>query len=323
MDGEDQKKIIYHAIGIWPDEGRKFSNPLRPDANANCWFEFRSGYWRLVDWADRRYHNMNCYDILKTAKGITDWKQVLSQIKSIGLQEAPKRLDAGYDHQDFKRVFEWGVIDLTPEHIQYLKQWFPDASGPSYKGLEAVSWLSYNMAGNEAARIYMEPPSICFQLPQFSSGNVKFYMPLEKSRFDKWRTNTDKDDIFFEDRVKKTDICILSKSFMDGLLTEQLIGVDVFAFQGESVRPSAVKVSNLLKKYTKIYILYDADPGGQRNTRLIYEYLQGLGLPVVECYWPPRIYSEYGLTDTREIYSKFGKKLAYVAVKKALSAGVL
>jgi hypothetical protein len=320
MDLDDQKRIIHYATGLWPTEGESFHNPFRNDKKPGCKWELRSGYIRMVDWADRKYLNMNCYDILKEAKGISDPKKVKAILKDIGIVKPPTRVEAKIE--EAKRKFQWATIPFADAHREYLQQWFPDATGDSYFGLEAVSWFEYNDTKKKNVTYHFEPQTICFQLPVFLSGNVKLYMPLEKERMNKWKGNTCKHDIFFEDWPKKSDMAFLSKSWMDGKLTRDLTGLDTYAFQGETVMPSAIKAKKLLGDYKKVFVMYDADEAGYKGSVETVEWLQSIGVNAYLCVWPPKIYDRKEVSDLRELHNAssrdFCLKVLRWSVKNAI-----
>lgn len=317
MTIEDQKKLIQYAIGWYPREGERFCNPFRKDSTPGCRWELRTGYLRMVDWADRRYLNYNCFDFLREAKGITDKKEIGKLLGKLDIDtsaDQPKTRTP-----EFTRIFKWETIPFEDRHREYLQQWFPDATGDSYHGLEAVRWYKYNRKDNPKIWMIDEPQDICFQLPQFMSGNVKFYRPLAARREGKWRSNTSKHDIFFEDCKKQSKELILSKSWMDGKLVRDLTGMDVLAFQSEQSQPSARKVMSLMKSYEKIHILYDTDDAGVKGSEDTKNFLRSIGLNAYKCRWPERIYTAYGITDPREMVMKWGRRITQIAIKKALN----
>jgi len=102
MDRSLQAEIIRRTTGLDPERVERFKNPFRLDPKPGCFFQWYKGYLRLVDNGDRKYFNMNCWDMVME-KHNCDFKEAKRIVSSWGLDpNMATKVDTPQD--DFKHM---------------------------------------------------------------------------------------------------------------------------------------------------------------------------------------------------------------------------
>ncbi len=131
----------------------------------------------------------------------------------------------------------------------------------------------------------------------------KIYRPFSPQRYNKWRTNTGKNDIQgWEQLPTNGDLLIITKSLKD-VMTLYKLGYTAIAPNSESAT-IPVSVANKLKNmFTKVVILFDYDDGGMNGaSKLSNKH----GFPKV---FIPYEYKEiYNAKDVSDFYKEFGEE---------------
>lgn len=316
MELEKQIAIIQAALGIYPQLGQRFCNPLRVDNQGDCYFELRSGYLRLVDWADRRYHNMNCFDILASARGIDTGTAIKLAGDIVGKWDVTAKPDT-VESDSFKVDLVHESAPLRPQEVDYLSQWFQLGGAESWYGSWACPYYKHNTKRTPKLYYSDTPEDPCF-VYRFISGNIKIYRPLAPDKRDKFRTNSDENDLYFDFMPQGHDDLIWTKSWKDGSILHDMTRVDVRATTGEAVLPKLVPISPLLKRYRRIFVLYDADKAGFRETGRVTEHLRKVHKQVIPVYWPQSVFRS-NITDVAEYYSAEGRDKTLSQLKSMFS----
>jgi hypothetical protein len=276
---EDQKGIIYKATGIWPEEGKRIRNPLRTDRNPGAWFEVWKDYLRIVDFADiGGTHNMNCWDIYCTAKGVT-FEQAVEEVKngsSLSLVDQP-------EHEEFRSTILWEEGNWTYEHQEYL-EWY----GIEPNGAIPIKWFKYNSANDPSYFKYVKPD---FALGFPFGKRIKIYQPYQENRLLKWKSNCNANDIFFEDLQEKGEQMILTKSWKDGSILKSL-GYTVRAVQSEGSRPHYDILKRWGKNFDKIYVVFDNDDAGRTASARFVDRAADYG-NFIDTHFPRGPYSDW------------------------------
>lgn len=138
---------------------------------------------------------------------------------------------------------------------------------------------------------------------------LKIYQPFNKTGF-KWANKHDRSVISLWTKVPEYGdrICICS-SLKDALCLWANTGIPAIAIQGEGYGISDTAVSELRRRYKKVYILLDNDEAGVQDALKLSEStgFTNLVLP-----------KEYGAKDISDLYLALNNKEKFVNIMKGL-----
>lgn len=155
------------------------------------------------------------------------------------------------DWEDYDLDY-WNSFGITKEWLEYADV-YPISHKIIIKGDK-----KYVFKADKLAYAYLE----------FKEGKqtMKIYQPLNKKGF-KWATSTDRSVISLWTKVPEYEdkICICS-SLKDALCLWSNTGIPAIAPQGEGYNISNTAVNELKRRYKEIYILYDNDEAGLKDS---------------------------------------------------------
>ena len=190
----------------------------------------------------------------RIANDMGDCKLNISIGKGCYNSRIPVRTTSGIDLQC--RVREWRSYDIEYWNsygisLQWLK--YADVYPISHK-IVIKDNISYAFGADKYAYAYVE----------FKEGRttLKIYQPFNTNGF-KWANRHDRSVISLWTKVpyEGDKICICS-SLKDALCLWANTGIPALAVQGEGYNMSNTAVSELKKRFSKVYICFDNDEAG-------------------------------------------------------------
>ena len=203
----------------------------------------------------------------------------------------PVRTNSGVDLQC--RAREWRDYDLEYWNsygisLQWLK--YADVYPISHK-IVIKDDISYAFGADKYAYAYVE----------FKEGKttLKIYQPFNKRGF-KWANRHDKSVISLWTKVPSEGdrVCVCS-SLKDALCLWANTGIPALAIQGEGYGMSDTAISELKRRFKKVYICLDGDPPGVKDSLSLQKKT---GFKIIAC---PVIGQA---KDWSDIYHDYGKE---------------
>lgn len=291
MDRTVQEDIIYKVTGVDPRYSGRFKNPFRQDNNPSCFWQWYKGYLRLIDNSDKRFFNMNCWDMVMH-KHSCDFSEAKKLVSSWNMG-MPVKVETPEDDFQITLTFQnrawnkrdavyWGKYGIT------LKQLEDD-------GVQPVKSYQYN-SRKCRNNFFTKYPQMGYALS--ARNKLKIYSPYEQPKF---ITNAKNDDLFFTNYPVGDTLFIVS-SYKDGRVLINL-GYDVRGLQGETMIPSWKIIKQMSEKCKNIYISLDGDTAGRQSTDRFIEEAKMLELENIHPFYFPESLLQYG-KDYADVYSR-------------------
>jgi hypothetical protein len=268
----DQKSVIQLATGIYPEERKTYRNPFRKDEHPNCYFKWRKGYLRLIDWACWKYHYMNCWDMLMERYQCTfDAAVKLAREKVGGLRQAapPPEVEVDIQIRDIQRA------DWNYEAILYWLKRGIKVSQLEDDGVYPISGFKIN-SSKQPSYFRYHPVDFGFVIP-LNSGSKKVYQPHFKVPY---YTDGNNSDLYMEDG-SSGDLLILTKGYKECRIMKNY-GYKVMGVMSESAKLPVTKLEDLANRFKRIIVSYDGDDMGDKNLYQFSKRIQDLGIPHYE-----------------------------------------
>jgi hypothetical protein len=291
MERNIQEEIVYRVTGIDPKFTGRFRNPFRRDQTPSCFWQWYKGYLRLIDNSDKRYFNMNCWDMVME-KHSCDFEDAKKLVREWNLGIPTKvvtpednfEITLQHDTRPWKLIdaIYWGKYGIT------IKQLESDEVQP-------VKEYRFN-SRRYRDRMFTKYPQMGYAIP--AKNKIKIYSPHEKPKF---ITNAKNDDLFFSGYSITAPLFIAS-SYKDGRVLMNL-GYSVRGLQGESMLPSAPILKKMSQSSKDVYVALDGDEAGRNNTQKLVEESQKLGITNIKAFDFPKEFEQYG-KDYADVRSK-------------------
>ncbi len=265
----------------------KYRNPFRIDNKPTCYFSWsKSGRFVFYDLAKPNYSG----DAIKIVmlKYDMNFGQAMQKINddfNLGLSSRnissrtdltplrKKNNTREFETKVKKTYFQIHIRNWNKKDQEYWLQFGIDIKLLKRYKISPVKKYytkSLNKSGFSLSYDYdkdRDDPCYCYKIGD-NDFNVKLYRPLTKNSENKWRSNTNPNDVQGLEQLSyksKDDILFITSSMKD-LLTLISIGYDAIAPQSETVEIPKSILNKLKKKYKRIIILYDADETGHYYT---------------------------------------------------------
>lgn len=160
-----------------------------------------------------------------------------------------------------KPKIEVRVRDWRPYDIAYWESY-----GVTLDWLEyaRVYPISHKIITKNGKRYTFGADKYAYAFVELKEGNtsIKVYQPFNKNGF-KWCTSTDSSVISLWTKVPQSGdkVCICS-SLKDALCLWSNTGIPALATQGEGYTMSDTAISELKRRFKKVYVLFDNDEAG-------------------------------------------------------------
>lgn len=295
-------KILFHSVSV----GQRFTSPLRPDTNGNCYLQEYRGNIFLSDHAQPQYNRYTCVHALADIQG-TSYYDALVRI---------------YYHQKFGEplgeiVKSYNVIPGEKRHyheghVEIDFEPFMIGDQPAYTSSDRDYWQPRQISTADLLHPLQPAYSIkwyfingrkfyprrypCYALTFAETGHVKLYCPNDRdNKF--IASNISKEDDVWRWTKPGRKRAVIQKAWKDGMETATMtdLHADVFAFQGEGVFPERF-INGIRQSYDEVLTVYDNDEAGRRNA----EILQTM-IPQAKNFFFPNRVGPYTIKDTDDM----------------------
>lgn len=290
-----QEQVFNIAFHHWPELGRKYLSPLRPDRNPGCFYTKKNGWLRFWD----NSWGINCWDAvalttlgkqIETPEELKEVNKIIkNRLGNTRIVETPS-VDFKFNLTTVKKDWNfvglkwWSDYGITEAQLRADKKYMCDSFTYNSKGAP----FTYTTKKNKLSFVY-----------EYPSGHKKVYNPGDPL---KWLTNCTPLDVDFEHNDRGDEMIILG-SYKDARVVKNY-GYDVRGLQSETQLPDEL----LLKwsvQYKRLYYLGDIDSGGLENTNKIIKRAEKFGINLKPLYITPRLEAEYGIKDISEFEKQF------------------
>lgn len=258
--------------------GETFTNPLRSDNNPRCFLRPYSNSFLLTDFSHPEFNSFTIFHAFMRKYSL-DYRTAVQMIYKNQYFDQPLntqvfQIKTGY----IKPISTLGRAEIIIEPFLYNGK-------PSFTQKDKEYWTKRGVSANDlrdknqpcfsvhhfyvnGVRIYPKTyPCYAFVFPE--SHNIKLYCPNSYRKFP--ASNTTTTDVWRWLTFPDTNICIITKSYKDGLLIHKMdLGVDVYAFQNEGVIDQET-IDHINETYDMVLIIYDNDQAGIKASRLLKE----------------------------------------------------
>lgn len=303
---EQQLILIKYLFGFIPTFNNKISkkckNTLRNDSNPDCYFIVIGDKIKFYDFANQDYWNKSIFDLIrkeynleyydslnKISDILNNNSSILAKIKPLELEEVTKS------------ILKIVTINYTDEAIEYWN----DLGVNIKKYKKYIKQIKeYYVESNEEI-IKKECNNITFAYV-FPNENMKIYSPNEHKK-NKFRSSCTHEDIFGLDFNLKQNYVIITKSFKDCIVLNEL-GYDSVALQSEVQYHLPNNLIEFLKSKKKVFILYDNDDPGVNGALSLKQNLEDNHNIYSETTTYPIIIKNKSIKDTSDFYRKYGRE---------------
>lgn len=307
LERVSQEEIMHWVLGEPVVARRKFKNPLRKDNSPGCNYWYSKGRLLLADYADKTYHNKDCFGLVMVKYGCSfrDALELINQEFKLGLGHSthvPKKrviLKKSVPNKKQKTVITYdpGIWQLKDK--KYWSQW--DISRTQLEEDGVLTPMLIRFETESGSRVY-RPWMLCY-IYTFPSGNIKIYQPYSIDK--KWMTNTTTNDIGCFDSLDATgQLLIITKSYKDCRILRNM-GYQSIWVQNEKVKIPDEILQDLNKRFERIILLYDNDETGIDGAKSLSELYNSKCS--VQKFIPAHYPLHYGIKDTAEFYFEYGK----------------
>ena len=255
--------LVFHYLGITKIPCFIHS-PLRKDNRPSFGFYSRDGkkiHW--IDLATREGGGM--YDLL-SLMWHCDYKEVLARIQrditssshGVTITSTPcdvKNMQSYQNSNDLKcRIRKWRQYD-----IDYWASY-----GVPLEWLEyaEVYPISHKIVISNGKKYVFNADKLAYAFVEHKEGKVtlKIYQPHSENPQYKWSNKHDRSVISLWTKVpEKGEKLVICSSLKDALCLWANTGIPALALQGEGYGMSDTAISELKRRYSQVYILFDND----------------------------------------------------------------
>ncbi len=247
--------------------GDKFSSPIRPDNDPGCYLRLWNGIMFLTDWAFPEYNKFTAV-------------HALAHINRSSLLEA---LELLLSHQKYGSMLEIGsqcilggkrIVRSSMSSLHF--ETFLSGNTPTLRKEDLEFWSKRGITKEDLAderqpvfsvhhyqinqRIYYPETYPCFAYHFKDSSSTKLYCPNNDHEHRFPASSTTAEDVWSWNQNIQSDICVVTKSFKDGIELAKITALPVFAFQNEGVIPS--RIQDINQRYPRKLVIYDNDSAG-------------------------------------------------------------
>jgi hypothetical protein len=261
--------ILYHYFGI-NSLPKLIKSPLRPDNHPSFGIYSPGGnkvYW--TDLANRdkggifdllmRYWGMSYNEVLtKIWEDLPNFSSKKPLISKLTAKGAPMPVKISHTELECK------VRDWKEHDIEYWNSFGISLEWLKYADIYPIS---HKIIIKDGKRYVFGADKYAYAYVERKEGKItlKIYQPFNKDGY-KWTNKHDMSVISLWTKVPETGdrICICS-SMKDALCLWSNTGIPALSIQGEGYNMSDTAVSELKRRYTKVYTLLDNDEAGLKD----------------------------------------------------------
>lgn len=274
MSKIDQIKVWESLIGTF-EVGKQIINPFRIDnSKGSCMLYWTGDVLRLIDFADRETHGLDCIGAYMKNNPNLHWNKVCSNLlnlTNINLVSSSYRILPGIQKIEIK--YELFKIQPTQRHIDYWSKRGVDLT--SEERLVCIEGFK-KIKGEQSNEVVFG--DMCFAY-LFDSGRVKMYYPeRSKPRFE---GNANSEDIWIFNRGDSNLIII--KAHKDSLVLKNLCNNNILVTQNEIPIIPLDIMFQIESGHTKIYIWFDNDKPGIEGAEYLKKQFVYIPVETIRC----------------------------------------
>lgn len=301
-----QTTIFSHALGFFPELGRYYCSPFRPDSRPGCTVKNKKSWLRWLDYACPEHNYANAWDILAIAKwghkirSESEKKAIDYEIKQI---TGPVKV-APEPYKTFSQDIQFDIREWNWSGLKWWLDYGITESQLREDNKFQLAWYKYNTEDEPLHYWKHIPGNLAFVYVY--DGAVKIYRPDQEKGYRKWKTNCGPDHIDFEDMAPAKNL-IITGGYKDGRVVKnfQLPNTAVRALQSETQLPHPSILRRWNDLFENIYFLFDIDPGGLKNVKWALNELKKLDIKSNPIYLHESIV-EHDLKDIAGARKYFG-----------------
>ena len=291
--------------------GRAISSPFRDDNNPSFVF-FKGKTDNKLMWHD--FATGDSGDIVKFVRDIFNFtynkalKKIYEDVCKNKISFSVQGISVAKDLKSVKTIISIKRKNFTKTDNDYWGQYGLDRNDLKFFEVYPIShfWI------NETPQPYTytkKNPMYAYKM----YNKFKIYRPLSSNRKNKWRTNTNSNDIEgWAQLPRKDKLLIITKSLKDVMVLYKL-GYNAIAPGSESANIPIGIAHQLRERFKKIVILFDYDDGGMNGASKLSDKHN---FPKV---FIPYEYKEiYNAKDVSDFYVEFGKEKTIKILKNIL-----
>lgn len=252
---------------------KAFKSPFRPDKSPDCFF-FKSkstGEPIFHDFAQgegydsikivQKLFNLNYREALEKIA-----KDMLSDVKTPHIVNIlPSDAYLVDDFVDEKVNFIYELKRWNKKEYQYWLDYGITAKSLRKYHVRSCNWIGVN--NRVMFTTFDDCPIFIYEFGE----DIKMYRPLTKERKNKWRQNVRENTVQgLEQLPEKGKILIITKSLKDVMVLDEL-GYNAIAPISESTRLSKELITDLKKRFKRIYVIMDNDKTGQKAATYYFD----------------------------------------------------
>lgn len=280
-------------------------SPLRKDENPSFGLYSRDGkriYW--IDLATREGGGI--YDLLSQMWHCS-YKEVLSRIQQdmkrftngarVGTYTpcAIKNITSHRSNSDLQcKVREWRQYDID--------YWASYGVPLEWLKYAEVYPISHKIVVSEGKKYVFGADKLAYAFVERKEGKVtlKIYQPLATDKKHKWSNKHDRSVISLWTKIPEYgEKVVICSSLKDALCLWANTGIPAIAVQGEGYGISDTAISELKRRYTNVYILFDNDRAGLEDGKKLSESTGFINLVLPQF---------IGGKDVSDLYKSVGKE---------------
>lgn len=229
-----QEEIFYKYLGIYPEIGKKYINPLRENHTPNTEFIWINNVLYLRDWGWENEKNLNCFGVVQYLNKC-NYEEALTIIYWDYLKHNTIKIPENKRNDDRSYV-QHKLLDIKIKVKPYSKEGLDFWSCNEEFNVNETILKKYQIY--ECEYVWFNNKQIkCFELTfayQIEKGIFQIYIPFAKDKRYKFRTSKLKDVIPFYSLCNKNIPIIITKSYKDAYVLRRM-GYNACCFLNEGI----------------------------------------------------------------------------------------
>lgn len=303
--------IAGYYFGITKVPVRIFS-PLRQDKHPSLGIYSRDGeHIYYVDFGtEDRGHITDLLGKMWGTDYNTTWERIVrefsscSNVKVNTISQKPIIETLSRDHASIQvRVREWRNYD-----DEYWNSYGITRKWLEYADVHPISHIIFTKEDGKSN--HYPADKLAYTFVEFKEGKVtyKVYQPLNTKGF-KWFSSHDRSVISLWTKVPEYgQRIVICSSLKDALCLWSNTGIPAIAPQGEGYSMSETAINELKRRYKEIYILYDSDTAGEKDSDKLQKQTNFIKVSL------PKLNKAKDISD---IYHYYGKEYMLSILKKS------
>lgn len=309
-----QEDIYKRYLGITPELGRSFRNPLRDDKNPTCSFAQLKGKLVFRDWSETIY--MDVFDVVQRRFNV-GFKQAVNIIATdFGLTDgdvpAPIFTLPSAPEKKPKPQFDLRVQPMQKENLEYLKRFGITPEIASKFNVFSVKALYIN--GNHSYSYSKYDPALGYYFGLNSKGQQKWKVYFYSRLKNKFIGNTSRLNGWIQ-LPEKGPLVVLTKSLKD-IMSLYRLGIPATGTQGETILPNKALIEELSLRFDHTVSLYDFDNAG---IKAALSLRRNYGIPAYMLTDGSYRTEDYGAKDISDYIEMYGLGPAQELVNYAIN----